>query len=178
MNTVDVVLLAIVLLSILLGIIRGAVGEILSLVSLAINLLVANRYAGDVAPWVVKHVNIPGAQYALAFILVYGLMWLVTSTISHFIAAITGALGLGWLDRTLGVIFGAIRGIAIVLILVLIVGLTPIPQHVLWQEAMLTASAEHAIEATRPFMSDILKKKVDFKPASWIERIRKTKARE
>jgi membrane protein required for colicin V production len=176
MNTVDVAFLAIILLSILLGIVRGAVGEILSLGSLIINVYAANRYSGEIAPWVAKYVHIPGAQYALAFVLVYGIVWLVTSTISHFISAIIGTLGLGWLDKTLGVAFGAIRGLGIVLVLVLIIGLTPIPQQAIWQEAMLTSNAEHAIEQLRPMMSNVLKKRVDFKPAVWVEKFKKTKA--
>ncbi|MES2206845.1 MAG: CvpA family protein [Pseudomonadota bacterium] len=169
MNTVDVAFLVIILLSVLLGILRGLVGEILSLLSFIANIWVANHYAGSLAPWIGEHIALPGLQYAFAFVLLYGMMWIVTASISYLCGSLISAAGLGWLDRALGTCFGFLRGICIVLMIVMIVGLTPIPRQNSWQEAMLTASAEHALERIRPFLADPLKNQMDFRPAPWIK---------
>lgn len=169
MNIVDALFLLLFFLSVTLGLLRGLVAEVFSLIALFINIGVANHYAGNLAPWVSQHVALPGLQYALAFAILYGFMWLITSTIAYFFGSIVSALGLGWLDHILGTLFGGLRGIVIILVIVLIVGLTPIPREAIWQEAMFTASAEHVVEALRPMLSAPLQKHVDFRPAAWIK---------
>jgi membrane protein required for colicin V production len=170
MNIVDAAFLLLFFLSVTLGLLRGLVAEVLSLIALAINIGIANHYAGNLAPWVSQHVALPGLQYALAFAMLYGFMWLITSTIAYFFGSIVSALGLGWLDHLLGTLFGGLRGIIIILVIVLIVGLTPLPKETIWQDAMFTATAEHIIEGLRPMLSETLQKHVDFRPAAWIQK--------
>ena len=59
-------------------------------------------------------------SYLLVFVLVFG----VLSFISHLIAEQVRAIGLGAVDRTLGVVFGLVRGL-------LIIGIFYLPMHLL-----------------------------------------------
>ena len=53
------------------------------------------------------------------------------------ISQIVDKTGLSGTDKTLGVVFGAARGVLIVSMIVLFAGLTPMPSESWWQESIL-----------------------------------------
>ena len=53
------------------------------------------------------------------------------------ISSLVEKTGLTGTDRSLGIIFGLVRGVAIVTLLVLIAGATPMPEDSWWQSSLL-----------------------------------------
>lgn len=112
MNWVDLVVLAVVLVSGLVGVLRGLVREVLGVAAWIAAAWIASPYGmfPYVAPWVRHQVSDPGVGDILAFggIFLVSLivLWIVVGSVS---SRVRGS-ALGGLDRTFGLVFGIARG--------------------------------------------------------------------
>jgi membrane protein required for colicin V production len=70
--------------------------------------------------------------------------------------------GLGFVDRFLGGIFGAARGMVVVLAFVLIAGLTALPRQDWWQNAALAPALAAAAMAASPWLPEAWAQKLDY----------------
>jgi membrane protein required for colicin V production len=119
MTGADVVILLVLLGSTVIGVLRGFIREAVSVVfwilavwaSWKFGPMVEPNLGGlladpNVAPWV-------GRLVVLVFVLLMG--WVVGMLLSYF----TRALGLGPVDRVIGLLFGAVRGMVLVGLLII-----------------------------------------------------------
>ncbi len=121
MNTLDILILAILALTLVRGLFRGFVREISSIVGLIVGFILANRYHDQLLPLVSNILPDP----VLANLISYTLIFLTGLVLILIIAAVLRYLLkitlLGWLDRlaggTMGLIKGALLSILIVLLL-------------------------------------------------------------
>ena len=134
----DVIVLIITLISAFIAFLRGLIREVLTIFGV-VGGLAAAWYAGPMLlpymkDWLgVKEGVEPEKLLGvlpydiLAVILAYGIIFivvaLVLSIVSHILAETARAIGLGPVDRTLGVIFGIARGILLVSIPVMVMQL-------------------------------------------------------
>lgn len=130
---VDWMLLAVLALSMMLGLWRGLVRESLSLVAWVAAFYVAQLEAARVADWLPMRGSSEMlrsmAGFVVAFIGVLVLMALLAWALSRLLSAI----GLGLLDRGLGGVFGLVRGVVLLLAVTVVVGMTPLAQTSAWQ---------------------------------------------
>jgi len=131
---------------------RGFVKECLGLASWIVAAWVAKSYAVDIA--VMLPVSIPnqGLRLIAAFAIVFLGILLVTSLLAIAIGELFKKVGLGWVDRTLGGIFGCARGLLIVGVLVLLGGLTSLPQDPRWRNAMFSSPLEAMVLSAKPWL--------------------------
>jgi membrane protein required for colicin V production len=73
------------------------------------------------------------------------------------------ASGLRPLDRVLGALFGVARGALVVLVLVLLAGLTPLPQQQWWRQALFAPPLETAVLAVMPWLPPELAKRIRYR---------------
>lgn len=137
MNWVDFVIIGVILVSALVSLVRGFVREALSLAVWVAAFWVAVRYAAGFEGIFAEQVTTPSVRLGLAFFLLF-LVVLVTGAIVNFvISKLVDKTGLSGTDRMLGMVFGASRGVAVVALLVLLAGLTPLPRDPWWQQSQL-----------------------------------------
>jgi len=74
--------------------------------------------------------------------------WVVNMALSSAVRA----SGLAPADRALGSLFGLVRGLLLVLVIVLLAGLTPLPRQPFWRDAFLSGPFETAALALRPHL--------------------------
>ena len=79
---------------------------------------------------------------------------LLSALVNNLIAAIVEKTGLSGTDRMLGVLFGLLRGVAIVTLLVLLAAATPMPNDAWWQNAVLIEHFEKLAIWVRQFLPD------------------------
>ena len=111
MSWVDLTLLALLLLSVLVGVWRGLVFELLSLAG----WLVAYLAAPHVAPWLQTFLPQqrlgPSLSAGLGLVLSFALVLLLWGLAAKLLRALIHASPLSVLDRLAGAGFGAVRGL-------------------------------------------------------------------
>lgn len=134
---IDIVILALIVLSAVLSLFRGFVKEALALVSWLAALWVAMIFYEELARMLAEWISVPSAQKITAFALLFIGVLLLGALVNYLAGKLVTKTGLTGTDRMLGVVFGAARGAVIVALLVLFAGLTPMPQDAWWQDSQL-----------------------------------------
>jgi membrane protein required for colicin V production len=135
----DFILLGIIGTSMLLGVWRGLIKELMSLVAFGLAFLAAIWWGPDLSSfgilnWV-KHDYLKlGIAYASLFIATL----LAVGILNMALAAMIKSTGLSPADRGLGGLFGLLRGVLLLLVLVTIAGYTPLIQEPWWKNAMFS----------------------------------------
>lgn len=137
----DILVISVLILSAIIAFFRGFVREVLTIAGVVGGVAGAVYFGNDAKPAFRSLFGVndqaEDAEKAKLFDLIpyelvadglaYGTIFLVIviilSVISHYLAAATKKSGLGLLDRTLGVLFGVVRGI-------LLLGLVYLPVHI------------------------------------------------
>lgn len=110
MNWVDLVVLAVVLLSGLYGLTRGLVREVLGLCAMAGAVLAAFSFFQYAQPRARELISNPELADPVAFGFVFLIALVVLSLVAILISRAVQASLLGGLDRSLGFVFGLARG--------------------------------------------------------------------
>ncbi len=133
---VDIGILAVIAISAVISVFRGLIREVLSLVAWVVAFWVAFTFSGQVANFFETVISVPSARQVIGFISLFVGTLLIGGGINYLIIKLVDSTGLSGTDRALGVIFGVLRGGVIILILVLLAGLTPVPQDPWWHESL------------------------------------------
>ncbi len=145
MTVFDYAVLGILGASILLSLMRGFVREALGLASWVVALFTARSYAVTVAHMLPNAIPNESLRMLAGFVIVFLATLLATSLLTIFISELVKKMGLSVMDRGLGAIFGMTRGVLIVGVLVMLGGLTSLPQREEWRDAMLSAPLEDMV---------------------------------
>ena len=160
----DYAVLVIVGLSLLIGLLRGAVKEVLSLVGWVAAFFVANMFASYLAASLTPLNNNPALQTVTAYVVLFIATLLLVTLLKIALSELIKAMGLGGLDKLLGVFVGAARGVLIVLIIVLGAGMTTLPREPFWRGAVSAAWFETLAIAVKPWLPGEIARRINFHP--------------
>jgi membrane protein required for colicin V production len=158
----DYAVLGIIGISMLLSLMRGLVRELLGLVGWIVAAYAAKVYAVDVALMLPADIPNQGLRLAAAFAIIFLSILLIASLLAIAISELFKQVGLGWLDRGLGGVFGCARGLLIVCVLVLLGGMTTLPQDPRWRNAMFSAPLEAMVMAVMPWLPQEMAKHIKY----------------
>ncbi len=136
MTWLDYALIGVLLVSIGWGVWRGLVREAISLAGWVVAFLVANLLAAPLVELLPKSLPRPEWHLLLAFVVIFLLTLTLATLVGLLLSKLVTKVGLGGLDRTLGGLFGLVRGWFIALALALLAGLTALPLHPIWKESL------------------------------------------
>ena len=160
----DYAVLVIVGLSLLIGLLRGAVKEVLSLAGWVAAFLVANAFAGYLAVNLTPLTSNPALRTVAAYGVLFFATLLLFMLLKIAFSELIKAMGLGGVDRLLGLFVGAARGVLIVLITVLAAGMTTLPQEPFWRSAVSAAWFEILAVTVRPWLPGEIARRINFHP--------------
>lgn len=153
---VDYGILGIILISAFVSLLRGFVKEALSLTGWVVAFWVSLRFAGNMAGLMKHSVNSPSLRVIIGFAILFLLTLMVSATINFFGSRLVKVTGLTGTDRVLGMFFGMLRGTVLVAVLVLLAGLTSLPQESWWGESTLLPEFQTVAVWLRGFLpSDV-----------------------
>lgn len=138
----DWLFVALLTLTALSGLVRGMIREVLGLAGWLVAILAARLMAPGVAEHLSAFVENPDGRLVIAFVLVIAAVIIVFSIIIRMLRALFGWAGLGIVDRLGGAAFGLMKGGAILVVITLLVGLTPLDELQAWQESALRPQLE------------------------------------
>jgi membrane protein required for colicin V production len=165
MTTFDWTVLLVVALSTLVAFFRGVVRELIALIAWVLGFIGAIMYTPALGAMLPEIPGYPSVRYIIAFALILIAALLAGALIAWPLTRAIHAAGLGFVDRFLGSIFGAVRGAAFVLAFVLVAGLTPLPRTAWWQSSALVPPLVAGVLALRPYLPAGLMARLDYSPA-------------
>ncbi len=161
MNWADAVIALVILLSLLIGVLRGFTRELLGTVAWVLAFWVAFACLDAASAWLVNHIETPMVRKAAAFAGLFLSTLLVVSVIAFFASRSMRESRLAGIDRSLGGGFGFLRGLVLVAGLLMVAGLTPAKDDAWWQRSFYVTHMGWTAEALR-----------DLLPASWVSAIK------
>ena len=97
---------------------RGFSREAISLLGWVISFVIANLYAGTAAISLESVIDNAMARLLASWLLIFVVVLLTTAFFSKVFSKVVFAVGLGFLDRFLGIVFGFARGVIIAMVIV------------------------------------------------------------
>jgi len=152
---VDIALLAFLAVSVVVGLLRGFVFELLSLAGWFAAYF-AGRWLTPVAEAYMP-VGDPGSvlKYGATFACVFVAVLVVCSLAARLIRSLIRATPLSPIDRLLGAVFGLARGLVVLLVVVTIVGVSPLARSPAWLQSQGAVWLNALLKELRPiFVND------------------------
>ena len=162
MTWFDYAVIAIVCLSALLAVIRGAVREIAALAGWVAALILSGLFAPELALRLPSALS-PLLRAVIAYLVIFLGVLLLSGLAGVLLAMLFRAAGLGFTDRAVGALFGLVRGALIVFVAVMLAGLTSLPKEPFWREAALSGPVETAVLAARPMLPKDLAQRIRYR---------------
>lgn len=153
MALTDWILLGVLLASMVVGLWRGLVYEVLSLAGWVAAFVVAQWLAPDVVGWLPFIKGAPASvQYAVAFAVVFVVTVFLAGLVSWLIKKLVETVGLRPVDRTLGGVFGLARGVVLLLALTVVLQLTGLSRDAWWSTAQGPVWLEVVLTGLKPLL--------------------------
>lgn len=145
MSGLDWVVVAVVGLSVLLGIVRGFVREVISFAGWVVGIWLAFRYAAHAGAWLPFAQDLPIVQTTVAAVaIVVGCVF--AAALAGWIARqLLAAARLSAADRTLGGLFGLARALAIAALVIVLARDTELRNAPWWRESVVMTQLEAAL---------------------------------
>jgi membrane protein required for colicin V production len=121
MNWADWAIVIVLTLSSVISLVRGFIKEALSLVIWVVALVAANLFSHRLEVFLVNTISTPSLRAMTAFLVVFIGVLLLGALINYLIGLIVKATGLSGTDRLLGMLFGFVRGLLVVMIFLIYV---------------------------------------------------------
>jgi membrane protein required for colicin V production len=170
MTAFDLIVIGIVGLSAVFAFARGLIRVVMSLVALVAGILAAIHLSPMAANMLAALSDNPVTRYLVAFAMIFTVVVIVGALLGWLLARAIRAIGLGFIDRVLGAVFGVARGVLIVVIGVLLAGLTTLPRQEWWQNAFLAPPLVTAALSLRPWLPQSMAERLDYAPGGARER--------
>lgn len=149
----DWILLGVLLASMVVGLWRGLVYEVLSLAGWVAAFFVAQWWASDAIAWLPFIKSAPASvQYAVAFALVFIVTVFTAGLVSWLIKKLVESVGLRPIDRALGGLFGLARGVVLLLVLAVLMQLTHMAQETWWTHAEGPVWLDRMLRGLKPLL--------------------------
>ncbi len=144
MNGADYVILGVLALSVLFGLWRGLVGELLALVCWIAAFWVAWVFGDTVAAWYGQWLHEPTARIVAGYLTCFLGVLALGALLGWGLRVLMRGSGLSGSDRTLGMMFGLARGVLLVTAAVLVMGFTAAPREPWWRQSRLMPTFEQS----------------------------------
>ena len=164
MNWPDYAILAVLAISVLVGALRGFIKEVFSLLVWSAAFLIAYHFADDVAKLMEDAVTLPSARTALGFTGLFVAVLLVGGLINYLLGRLVETTGLSGTDRLLGGVFGAARGLVLIVAVLLVAGFTPIPADPWWKDSATIQRMMPLVSWTAKYLPESVVEQLDFEP--------------
>jgi membrane protein required for colicin V production len=135
-NWIDWMLVGVALVSVGIGITRGFIREVLSLVVWILATFNAYLLGDELSTMLTDLINKPSVRLSIAMAVLFVMTLLVGALLNHVFSEMVKNSGLTSADRILGIFFGLARGVILIMMLVLF---TPayMKQAKSWQQSRM-----------------------------------------
>lgn len=155
-NWVDLAIVVAISLSIITGLVRGFVKELIALCVWLLAIWLACNYAQEASPWLQQYIHDKTARKVVAFVVILLATLIAGGIVNAVLGFILRRTGLSGTDRLLGMGFGFVRGVFIVALIMVVIKMTAIPYSQYTQSSKLYAKFDPMVEWLRGFMPNLI----------------------
>ena len=156
MATLDWIAVALLLVSMLLGLVRGLVFEVISLAGWVVAFVAAQWLAEDLGRWLPFGDPAASWRYAAGFVLVFVGVAFGVGLLAALTRKLVAAIGLRPVDRILGGVFGVARGAVAMLTVAVVVHLLALSDSAWWHGSRSAIVLDAALQGLKPALPDKL----------------------
>jgi membrane protein required for colicin V production len=160
----DYAILGTIAISILVGALRGFMKEVFSLLVWAAAFIIAYQYGGNIAALMDDHISLPSARTAMGFTGLFIAVLLIGGLLNYLLGRLVESTGLSGTDRLLGGVFGAARGLALIVAVLLVAGFTPIPADPWWKDSQMVQRLMPFVAWSSGFLPENVSEYLEFDP--------------
>ncbi|WP_233243631.1 CvpA family protein [Bacterioplanes sanyensis] len=142
-------MITVVVVSSLISLKRGFVREALSLASWIIAFIVARLFSGNLATLLEGQIDTESLRWMVAFLILFAGTIIVGALLNHLIAELVRVTGLSGTDRVFGMVFGAVRGLLILVVAVYGLQYTLVPDDTWYQQSVFIPQLESVADWAR-----------------------------
>lgn len=156
----DLVFLGVLALSVLVGLWRGLVFEVLSVLGWLVAYFAMPYVAPLIQPWLPQERLGESLAHVLSLGLAFLLVLLVWGLSAKLLRALIHATPLSVIDRLGGGGFGLLRGLLISVLVVTVVGMTPMARSPSWSGSQLVPHFQTILQWLRPVLPEPVEKMI------------------
>ncbi len=146
MHPVDYIIIAVVLISMTFGFIRGFFREALSLVTWIVAIWIGFQYGEVLEPVLGSLLSSPAAKLWAGRIILFTASLVLGGLVITLITMIVDKTGLTGVDRSLGMIFGFGRGLLAFGLLIIVADLLQLDHEPWWDDSVLVPFGSHVAD--------------------------------
>jgi len=147
-------MVAVLAASFLLGAWRGLVYEVLSVISWIAAFVLAQWFAPQVAARLPMGGTAEALRYASGFLLIFMGVVFAGGLLAWITRKLVQAVGLRPIDRTLGALFGLLRGAVLLLAAAVVINMTPLQRGGWWTDSKGADASTSALKALKPVLPE------------------------
>lgn len=155
---VDIGIITLLSLSVLTGLVRGFVKELIAICIWILAIWLALIYSPSIGSWLQKYIHDKTVRTAIAFMGLLLTTLIIGGLISSFLGFILKRSGLSGTDRLLGMGFGLMRGVFIISLIILLLRMTGIPHEEHASNSRLYAKFIPVVDWLYSQMPEVVKK--------------------
>ncbi|MDC7125398.1 MAG: CvpA family protein [Spirochaetales bacterium] len=122
---IDLFFTAIVLFMTIKAIIKGFVSEVMGIASIGAGLILGVLFSPLLGSFIETQFGITNWSQVIAFLVIFLVCYLLTKIFENGITALINKIHLNKLDRALGMFFGILEGLVIIIIIIFIIQVQP-----------------------------------------------------
>jgi membrane protein required for colicin V production len=150
MGWVDVAMVALLALSMVVGLMRGFVFELLSLAGWFAAYFSSLWFTPLLQPYI--SIGAPGStlNYGVSFACMFVVSLIVWGLCARLVRALIRSTPLSVVDRLLGLLFGSLRGLVVLMVVATLVSSSPLARSMAWQQSQGAIWLNAAVKAVKP----------------------------
>lgn len=154
MAAADWIFLGVLGFSLLLGAWRGLVYEVLSVFGWVVSFYAAQWFALQVAELLPIRSASEPVRYAAAFVLIFIAALFTWGLLAFLLKKLVQAIGLRPVDRTLGALFGLLRGLILLLAATVVINMTVLRNSDWWLESQGAPVLAATLKGLKPALPE------------------------
>ncbi len=144
MNWFDYAIIVALALSVLVGLWRGFIGEVMALVCWVLAFWVAWMFGPVLAEQFSASISVPSVRVMLGYAVCFVAVLIAGAIVSYLLRKLVSGSGLSGTDRLLGMVFGLARGFALVVLVIVLMKFTPVIRDDWWQQSRMLPTFERS----------------------------------
>jgi membrane protein required for colicin V production len=152
LTPLDWILLGMLGLSVIIGLWRGFIEEVMSLGGWFVAGATALYLAGPFSLFLVTTGLSDNWRYVTALIIIFVVMLIVWNMLTALIKNAIGAVGLGFFDRLMGGVFGGARGVLLLTFFAVLLSYTPVSATDFWTESKTIPLLSQSAQQLKPYL--------------------------